>query len=335
LIDKTNKDKKRVAMVAAPAKDRQGNIDIWNNREELRTVFGLANISEMKLRMETGKPLRYLYQDSQHPFYELVKTVLRKAIQSEYVRNEGATENTLDGAPYDTNKLVLGLVELKATIYKLPNLPLELQFSISESTTKPQKQFGQRPPQYNLEFTKTKLLPHLLGEDIYAISDEDKKRILDAQMERYKTKARKQSVKYPPLDKQTPVEYKQKDPKTTTLYAETNTSIEQRFNRMVLLMKTEQEKKIATASGTEFGVIPRLIVDESKRNPDTITLWQSAGASDQLSEEQQLKKINEMVRTIEAARLTTKPKTASKVVSVPRPMKSALIPRSTSIVIHK
>ena len=62
---------------------RVNNKSVWPNPEEHRNVFGLADPgSELNARMEAGLHLRYPY-DTDEPFLEPVKTVLRNAVKSE------------------------------------------------------------------------------------------------------------------------------------------------------------------------------------------------------------------------------------------------------------
>jgi hypothetical protein len=35
--------------------------EIWSDNEEHKTVFSPSDVSEMKLRLEAGEPLRYIY----------------------------------------------------------------------------------------------------------------------------------------------------------------------------------------------------------------------------------------------------------------------------------
>ena len=81
--DGSNTEGNRKKITPAGAIDRVGYKEIWGNAEEHRNVFGLADPgSELNARMEAGLHLRYPY-DTDEPFLEPVKTVLRNAVKSE------------------------------------------------------------------------------------------------------------------------------------------------------------------------------------------------------------------------------------------------------------
>lgn len=70
-------------------KYRKRGAEISPNIEEDRTVASPKEVSELRLRMEAGEPIRYLYQDSTATFYEPTNVVMSKIFHSTH-RNDGA-----------------------------------------------------------------------------------------------------------------------------------------------------------------------------------------------------------------------------------------------------
>jgi hypothetical protein len=136
-----NKGKIKQLQKIEPSHPIDRSTAIWKNREEHRTVFSPADISEMKLRMEAGEPLRYIYQDRTKSFFEPVKTVLKNAIESEYL-DAGRI-----GGSFNADSLISTLVDLQSTIDKLPTKPYQRP---NENMLKKQSTYA-----------KIKTLPHL------------------------------------------------------------------------------------------------------------------------------------------------------------------------------
>ena len=96
---------------------RVNNKGVWPNPEEHRNVFGLADPgSELNARMETGLHFRYPY-DTDEPFIEPVKTILRNAVKSER-HIEGTTL-----PPLSVEEWVRRLVDLRDRLDALPSAP--------------------------------------------------------------------------------------------------------------------------------------------------------------------------------------------------------------------
>jgi hypothetical protein len=128
--------------------------EIWRDREEHKTVFSAADISEMKLRLEAREPLRYIYQNADTPFYEPVKTVLGNAIKAEYlIDTEQNSEVKIDD-------MISSLIDLQNAINKLPQYNFSRELGVD-----------------SISYTKSKLIPHFTK--IKQLLDNDKIRWLD------------------------------------------------------------------------------------------------------------------------------------------------------------
>ena len=197
---------------------RVNNKSVWPNPEEHRNAFGLADPgSELNARMKAGLHLRYP-DDTDEPFIEPVKTVLRNAVKSErYIEGTRLP-------PLSVEEWVRRLVDLRDRLDALPSAPFSSftttttssrgtaasssSSGSSSSSTMTSSSSSSSSSNEHLTnpaafadasaimlqpisgSTKIKLLPYLLNGDYSSIPNKYKEQMLKAQIQKRQSKGK-------------------------------------------------------------------------------------------------------------------------------------------------